>query len=179
MTTPRSLTSLSFLLLLALLLAACPPSRGRGSNGRGGGNNDDDAADDDDQADDDDTGDDDDSQGSTTYTGEAYGEIEALDTTQECAGMAEITVDGSGDVTSGRVTCAETCVFQFSGPYAFSEESFVPTADCEFGAIPFDFSELSGWIWGSEDSYISGSIEAYASIGSMSLSFDTYAEEVN
>jgi hypothetical protein len=172
MTTLRSLSSLTFLLLLALLLAACPPSRGRGSNGTGGGNNDDDDA-----ADDDDTGDDDDSQGSTTYTGSASGEIEALDTTQECVGLAEVTVNTSGDVTSGRVNCGETCVFQFSGPYAFSEDSFVPTADCEFGMIPFDFGEMSGWIWGEEDSYISGSIEAYAEIGAMYLNFDAYAEE--
>lgn len=168
------------LVLLAVTAMACTPSRrgGRGSNGSGGGNN----GDDDDAADD--TGDDDDAADTTLFMGSASGSWSLEETSSgQCAGKATVRVsDSSGEVTEGRVDCGfegSVCTFTFSGVYAFSEEAFEPSFDCEIDGASVFPDVINAYIWGSEGSYVSGSIDAGDSFSgsNLSLYFDTYGED--
>ena len=170
-------SALSFLLLLVLLAAACTP-RGRGGNG--GGGDDDDAVGDDDDAvgdDDDAAGDDDDSVADgTLYFGDVSGGLKGGDGGGECNGTAEIRIDDDGVVVDGRLTCGSTCTIQFSGPYAFSEEQFVPSFDCTVNGYTPDLNEFDAWIWGSEGEYAQGNISGYGDMDYFYVSFNAYLE---
>jgi len=171
--------TLAFLLLLTLVAAGCMPSRGRGNN-NGGGNNsgdDDDAAGDDDDAagdDDDAAGDDDDAAGGALYYGDVYGGLKA-EGGGDCYGNAEIRIDDDGMVVDGRLTCGEDCVISFSGPYAFSEEPFVPSFDCSVNGISVNASEFDAWIWGSEGQSTEGNVTAYGD-AYFYVSFNAYLD---
>ncbi len=167
---------LSFLLLLTLLATtACTPLR-RGGDGGGSSDDDDSAADDDDDS----VGDDDDATDPPTgdlYTGDASGYLKSLDGGGQCSGTVSITVNDGGYVTDGVINCGNDCAIYFSGPYAWSEESFVPSFSCAIAGVTPDLYEIEAWIWGSENDYASGSITGYGETDYFYVSFDAYFGE--
>ena len=157
------------LLLLALVWAGCLLPGATDIYG---------AADDDDSAvagdDDDATGDDDDSVSGDVYFGDVYGGLKGGDSGGECNGVAELRIDDDGMVLDGRLTCGADCTITFSGPYAFSEEQFVPSFDCRVNGYTPSLNEIDAWIWGSEGEYAEGNISAYGALDYFYVSFNAY-----
>ncbi|MCO4772355.1 MAG: hypothetical protein KDA24_20145, partial [Deltaproteobacteria bacterium] len=126
---------------------------------------------------DDDAADDDDAAGGTSYFGSASGYLKAMDGGGECDGDVLIVIDDAGMVVDGEIDCGGSCTITFDGPYAFSEDSFIPDFDCSIGGVTPTFYEFDAWIWGEEGSYAEGSIGAYGETDYFSLSFSAYFGE--